>query len=105
MPRWGLRIHSLDRDPAMPHLARCLDEHEMAERLLPLWKGRNEGHGDGLRGVECRPLSYRAGRRAAISYRSRASNEAADRFVGKTYFDGRGKRLLRLHDELDRREP
>lgn len=103
LPEWGVRIHSIDCDEAMPHLARCLDDGEMAKRLFPLWSGGIESNGDGPGKVECVPLSYRVGRRAAISYRAQSSSHTPGRLLGKTYCDGRGERLLRLHEELDGR--
>lgn len=101
VPRWGVRVHSLDCDSVMPHLAQCLDDREMTERLSPYWNGRPSRSVGGPRGVACRPLSYRVGRRAAISYRLLDSSDDPERMMGKTYCDGRGERLSRLHDELN----
>ncbi len=50
---YGLRIHSLDRDPGMPHLERCLDGREMAEQLAPLWQGGVVRYGANGHDVEC----------------------------------------------------
>lgn len=109
VPRWGVRIHSPDCDPDMPHLARCLDEREMAGRLAPYWPENDEAGSSSDHHVECRPLGYRAGRRAAIAYESSAPTRRSmatqawtmppppRRIVGKTYHDTRGEQLLRLH--------
>ncbi len=101
VPRWGVRIHSPDCDPDMPHLARCLDEREMAGRLAPYWPEDDEAGSSSDHHVECRPLGYRAGRRAAIAYESSAPTRPPRRIVGKTYRDTRGERLLRLHVALN----
>lgn len=105
LPRWGVRIHSPDRDEIMDHLSVCLDEREMAERLAPFWAGDSPPAGasqsHSIPSMECRPLSYRVGRRATIAYARRTPGRSAKKLVGKTYCDERGERLLRLHGELD----
>ncbi len=105
LTHWGVRVHSPDRDEAMVHLASCLDEHEMSERLAPFWVGDSPPAGTsrshGVANVECEPLSYRVGRRATIGYARNAPVRSAEKLIGKTFCDDRGERLLRLHGELD----
>lgn len=102
VPRWDVRIHSPDQDPDLPHLARCLDERAMAERLAPYWNNDHKRHdGDGW-DVECRLLSYRSARRATLGLRRLNANQPGGSLIGKTYRDERGEFLLQLHDQLNR---
>lgn len=98
VPEWGLRIHSPDRDPGLPHLATCLDAAEMTDRFAAARFG-SRANG---RPAVCDLLGYRAGRRAAIRYPSAAGEATRDALVGKTYRDDRGRSLLHLHDRLNR---
>lgn len=102
LPRWGVRIHSPDEDPDLPQLARCLDEGAMAERLEPFWNNGHERDDSEGRDVECRLLSYRSARRATLSLRRLNAIQPGGKLIGKTFRDGRGESLLRLHDQLDR---
>ncbi len=102
LPRWGVRIHSPDQDPDLPQLARCLDERAMAERLEPFWNTGHQRHDNDRRDVQCRLLSYRSARRATLSLRRLNAIQPGGKLIGKTFRDGRGESLLRLHDQLDR---
>lgn len=102
-PQRRCQIHSPDRDPDMPHLAQCLDGHKMADLLAPYWTKVDHHTNGSQQRVECRLLGYRAGRRAAMAYRRGAPTGKAPMVVGKTYRDDRGRRLLNLHADLNRR--
>ncbi|MFQ5428780.1 MAG: hypothetical protein ACE5E1_00600 [Phycisphaerae bacterium] len=99
-PGWNMQVHSPDCDEKLPHLARCLDGHAMAERLAPVRARLNGGTPVSVGHVQCRLLAYRPGRRAAIEFRPEGSGGIV--LIGKTYADGRGEDLARLHEELNR---
>ncbi len=103
LPECDVLIHSPDRDPAMLHLAHCLDGQDMATHLAPFWGFAGDDTQRDHDPVECRLLGYRAGRRAAIAYGRDGSSSPSHRLVGKTYHDDRAERLLRLHTDLNDR--
>lgn len=102
VPSWGIRLHTIERDPMLTHLVECVDSIAMTERLATHWdtNGHDQPSADHL--VECRPLGYRAARRAAIGYHRSSPAGCAQRLMGKTYGDDRGARLLELHAVVNR---
>ncbi len=103
LPERGLMVHSPDCDPAMPHLAGCLDEICAAELLAPFWESASAepGADGGLPGVLCRLIGYKPGRRAAICYERKSSDGTGQRILGKTYHKRQAERLARLHYQVN----
>ncbi|MCH8251078.1 MAG: phosphotransferase [Planctomycetes bacterium] len=99
---WGVRVHTIERDPALTHLAECVDSIAMTERLAAHWDTSGHDQPSADHPVECRPLGYRAARRAAIGYNRSSPSGCAQRLMGKTYIDDRGARLLELHVAVNR---
>ena len=106
-PRYGMVVFSLDRDPRMPHMRRCLDPDEMAGQLRPFFADLGvPGNAEPAR-IVAQPLTDKAGRRAVIAYRPGGTRGARLRLLGKTFRNDRardfettyrrvGEQLLRL---------
>lgn len=97
IPGRNLVIHSADCDTRMAHLSTCLDGKAMAPRLAAMNGAAPSVVPWDEDDVSCRLLGYRAGRRAAILYRHGKDKREGCPWVGKTYRDDRGERLLDLH--------
>ncbi len=103
LPQHRLMVHTPDCDPAMPHLARCLDEDRAAELLAPFWESSSAGpsaNGESP-GVHCRLIGYKPGRRAAICYERKSSDGTGQRILGKTYHKRQAEQLARLHYHIN----
>ncbi len=130
LPQHRLMIHTPDCDPAMRHLAKCLDEVRAAEFLAPFWE-QAECHGapspkrlwrvgdsvsrvsDSRRtadtavargessGVHCRLIGYKPGRRAAICFERKSRDGTVQRILGKTYHKRQAEQLARLHYQIN----
>ncbi len=100
LPEWRLLVHSPECDPGLPHLAECLDARVMASHLRPLLETQHVSWGVTGTTTECRMLGYRAGRRASVVYRRPPSGPVSVAVLGKTFRDGRGEQLLRVHGQL-----
>lgn len=98
---WNLVLHSPDRDPGMPHLRECLDGLRMADRLAPLWSRLDGRCAAVTPRVHCRPLGYRAGRRAAVAYCPSDSTDVRSGLIGKTFRNGRAAALAERHVRLN----
>ncbi|MCP4245669.1 MAG: hypothetical protein GY778_01340 [bacterium] len=92
LPERKLLVHSPDRDPELPHLAECLDGHRVAKHLESAIRHRTTAARDGGapcpipldRRICCRPVGYRAGRRAAIAYSPYGNGDVSAWMLGKT---------------------
>lgn len=102
LPQWRLRVHSLDRDPRLTHLASCLDGPRMARRIATLTRDAAVDLKPPPGDVVAKPISYRAGRRATLAYQSRTPGVASPWVAGKTFHNGRGLRLIESHLRINR---
>lgn len=101
LPECDLLVHSPDVDPRLPHLTHCLDGETMARELSAAGLGSNGRVVHGTVRAECRVLSYRPGRRAAVQYDLCDDSGPSHRVLGKTYRDDRGADLLCRHAQLN----
>ena len=103
LPQHRLMVHTPDCDPAMPHVAKCLDEVCAAELLAPFWESAaaEPGAAGESPGVHCRLIGYKPGRRAAICYQRKSSDGTGQRILGKTYRKSQAERLARRHYHIN----
>lgn len=100
-PRYGLVVFSLDRDPRMPHVRRCLDPDEMAGHLRPYFADLGAWGNAGPARIVAKPLTYKAGRRAVIAYRPGGARRERLRLLGKTYRNDRARGFETTYRRVD----